>query len=698
MAPFVRFRSCVAIAMLLFGNALAAASPDGNTLVTATLRLPTTQLQRGRATTVAVHLAPKPGWHVYWKNSGDTGLATKLEWALPNGVTASDIRWPVPEVKTTGPLTDYVYDKPTSHFVDLAVDADAPLGPTTVRVTAKWLVCERLCVPGSRTLEVATSIADTAGEETADAEALTREKARLPLEDARWRASARRDGDVVLLSVEGTPPPKGSLRFLPWNKGQIVNGAGQPVEAIGNRRTLRLALDTTRDAAALVFPTLEGVLVAEEGFTESRRQGLWIAAPIGALAAEAAGPTLWQMFLFAFLGGLILNLMPCVFPVLSIKVLGFLEQAEQSPSLSRRHGWVFLGGVLVSFWALVAVLLGLRAAGEQLGWGFQLQSPAFVVVLGLVFFVVGLYFLGTFEVGGALMNVGRGLAAQSGYAGSFFSGVLATVAATPCTAPFMGSAVGFALLQPAPTAVALFTALAVGMGFPYVLFAGSPRLLRLLPRPGRWMESLKQALAFPLFATTIWLAWVLGQQRGLDAAIALLCACLFLGVAGWLLVRWPRHGTAPRPFRLARVTAVLAVLASAWLAVAATRGEATPAATGAFTVASIPYDRERIAALQAEGRPVFVDFTAAWCLTCKVNEKVLFSSNAVLAAFHKRNVQLMIADWTNGDERITRALAEFGRSGVPFYLLYPPKAGAAPLPLPELLTPGIVLEALNRAQ
>lgn len=677
---------------------LFAAGPDGNTLVDARLFAETTQLARGKSTTVAVVLTPQKGWHVYWKNSGDTGLPTRFSWQTPKGVTVGDAHWALPVVKTSGPLTDYIYEDETPHLFDVAVRADAPTGPAKVTVTAKWLVCAHLCVPGSKTLELDTVVADDGGAATDRAPLIERARRGLPLEDARWKATARRDGAAALLTVTGAPAPKGTLRFLPWNKGQIANGAGQPVEVVGEARTLRLALDETRDPKDLAFPVLEGVLVADGGWTEPTRQGLWISAPVdGDGATAAGGPPLWQMFLFAFLGGLILNLMPCVFPVLSIKVLGFLEQAEKSPAISRRHGWVFLTGVLVSFWILVAVLLGLRAAGEHLGWGFQLQSPAFVVALGVVFFAVGLYFLGTFEVGGGLMNVGQSLASRAGYAGSFFSGVLATVAATPCTAPFMGSAVGFALLQPAPIAVLLFTALAVGMGFPYVVLAGSPRLLRLLPRPGRWMESLKQALAFPLFATSLWLAWVLGQQRGLDGALAMLGACLCVGFAGWLFVRWPRHGTAPRPFLAARVLAVASLGAALWLSVGATHGEPPQAAGSApHAVPSIPYDRDRIHALQAEGRPVFVDFTAAWCLSCKVNEKIIFSSNAVLAAFAERKVQLMTADWTNGDETITKALAEFGRSGVPFYLVYPPKAGAAPIPLPEVLTPGLVVEALAK--
>jgi thiol:disulfide interchange protein DsbD len=428
-----------------------------------------------------------------------------------------------------------------------------------------------------------------------------------------------------------------------------------------------------------------------------------------ATESSSGGPALslpWAL-LFAFGGGLLLNLMPCVFPVLSVKILGFAQQGDDEPSRIRTHGLLFGAGVLVSMWILAGALLGLRAAGSQIGWGFQLQSPTFIALMALLFVGIGLNLLGAFEVGTRVMNWGgrmQSAAPDAGGTSAFLTGVLATVVATPCTAPFMGAALGVALTLSVGGALLIFTALGAGMAAPYVGLSMSPALLQKLPKPGRWMETLKQLFAFPMFATAIWLVWVFGQQTGNGGVALLLFGMLLLGLAAWIVHRW----SLPQLSRMASIAARTAVVAMVGGAVAAglvgARSSAPPspaasanvAGSGADTASAswTPYSAETVASLREDGRPVFVDFTAAWCLTCQVNERSVLNTETVQDAFAKRNVALVKADWTNRDAEITKALASHGRSGVPVYVLYPGD-GSEPTLLPEVLTQDIVLDALR---
>jgi thiol:disulfide interchange protein DsbD len=410
-------------------------------------------------------------------------------------------------------------------------------------------------------------------------------------------------------------------------------------------------------------------------------------------------PLSWALLLrttgLAFLGGLLLNLMPCVFPVLFLKGLALVHTGHRELHKLRAHGLVYAAGILVSFWVLVAVLLGLRAAGATLGWGFQFQSPVFLSLMAGLLFFLGLSLAGQFEIGLTLTSAGGYLAQKQGYTGSFFTGVLAVVVATPCTAPFMGAAIGYALAQTAAVTFAVFTALALGLAAPYVALTLQPAWTRILPKPGVWMEVLRQAVAVPIFATVIWLAWVLAQAYGASVLAALLASFLLLAIAGWFLGRWP----AKRWSAAVAAVALLGVIALAFYGqnlVGESAGQASKANLDSATAGAWePWSAERQAAYQSQGRPVIVDFTASWCLSCQVNERVALERPEVQEAFRAGNVALLKADWTRHDEAITRALTALGRSGVPAYALYAP-GESQPQMLPEALTPGIVTDALGK--
>jgi thiol:disulfide interchange protein DsbD len=408
--------------------------------------------------------------------------------------------------------------------------------------------------------------------------------------------------------------------------------------------------------------------------------------------------SLWQALLFAFLGGIILNLMPCVLPVLSLKIMGFVNQAQEEGRSPLAHGLVFTLGVLVSFWSLVGLLLGLQAGGQQLGWGFQLQSPVFLIVLSTFMFLFGLNMLGVFEIGTSLTRVNTSRL-TGGWGGSFFSGVLATVVATPCTAPFMGSALGFSLTQPPHISLLIFTFLGLGMAAPYLVLSASPALLRFVPKPGPWMETLKQVMGFLLLGTVVWLMWVLGVQAGTHAVTALAGALLLISIGAWVIGRWGSLSAAASRRTVAYLVAILLIAGGVATAVLGVR-MGSPSVSETARQGSIawqPFSPEKLAELRAADKPVFIDFTAAWCLSCQVNEQVAFSSEEVQRKFSQLGIVPLKADWTSRDGAITRALAEHGRNSVPLYVLYG-TGDQPPIILPEILSPGIVLDALKQIE
>ena len=480
-----------------------------------------------------------------------------------------------------------------------------------------------------------------------------------------------------------TGHPTTGAEFFPLDQDQIVNAAPQPAAKVTNGIKLSLKKDPNLHTP---LAKLNGVLLLADGTAYE------IHASPGTLPATAeAAPGLLKFLALAFAGGIILNLMPCVFPVLFIKGLSLMEASQQEHSQVRNHGLVYTLGILVSFWAVVALLLGLRAGGRQLGWGFQFQSPGFIAVMALFLFFLGLSLAGMFEIGLTVTNTGSSLAARRGYAGSFFTGVLAMVVATPCTAPFMGAAIGFALAQSPVVAFAVFTALALGLAAPYLLLTFNPIWTRYLPRPGAWMEILKQATAAPIFATVIWLVWLFASTAGNDALAALLGAFLLLAIAGWILGRWPAR-RMPSAFAMAVILLAIATpLYTLWkfpgLAVSAAHAPQGPQAWQ-------PYTRASLEQYRAQGRPVFVDFTARWCLSCQVNERAVLDRSDVQRRLHDSGIVLIRADWTRHDEDIGAALSQLGRSGVPTYVFYLP--GQSPVLLPEVLTTGIMMGALDQ--
>ena len=656
----------------------------------------------GQPFSVGVRFEIDRGWHIYWQNPGDSGQAPRIDWQLPPGFAAGDVEWPYPEQVSPPPVVTYGY----ARQVVLPVTMTPPpglAGPVTVRARVQYLVCKDLCLPEQAELALELPVLDRAQPDPAGQRAIAAARARLPRQWPALTVDAARFERHVYLSWPAALG-SGAVRFFPDREGQFRHSAGQVLERVGDR--LRLTLTAT----ALPLERLTGVLVDPRGWDGAGRvPAVAVDVPVRLLdqapaagqpvAARAKQPATGGMGLalaagLALLGGLILNLMPCVFPVLSVKVLSFIQLAHGDPGRVRRHGLAFLAGVLVSFWLLAGLLLALRAAGGGVGWGFQLQSPGFVAAMALLLTAVGLNLLGAFEVGLGLARLAGSAPQPAGYPGSFLTGVLAVVVAPPCTAPFMGTALGFALARPAPEALAVFTALGLGMALPYLLLAEMPGLLARLPRPGAWMVTLRQGLAFPLFATAVWLAWVLGRQAGVDAVALLLLAALGVGLAAWGAGHLQR-GTR-RWLPGAVVLAGLGIAAVLGFAAAMRPVESAAPVRAASPAAGIdwqPWSAPRVTELRAAGRPVFVDFTAAWCISCQVNKQVALDTPTVARRFAELGVVALEADWTRYDPAITEALAGFGRSGVPLYVYYPP--GGEPKLLPAVLTPATVLAALD---
>lgn len=656
----------------------------------------------GQPFTVGVQFKLDRGWHVYWQNPGDSGQAPRIDWQLPTGFAAGAIEWPHPAQVSAPPVVTYGYEDAVLLPVTVTPPEQAS-GTVGLRGTVHYLVCKDLCLPEQAELALDLPVLDRAEPDPAGQRAIAAARARLPRQ-LPVPVNAARFGTHVYLDWPAARDSSGA-QFFPDREGQFKHSAGQTLERVGDR--LRLTLT----AGKAPVERLTGVLVDARGWDAAGQvPALAVDVPVRALEAAppggepvsrrvetTAGMGLALAAGLALLGGLILNLMPCVFPVLSVKVLSFIQLAHGDPGRVRRHGLAFLAGVLASFWLLAGLLLALRAAGGGVGWGFQLQSPGFVAAMALLLTAVGLNLMGAFEVGLGLSRLAGSAPQPAGYPGSFLTGVLAVLVATPCTAPFMGAALGFALARPAAEALAIFTALGLGMAAPYLLLAQMPGLLARLPRPGAWMVTLRQGLAFPLFATAVWLTWVLGRQSGVDAVGLLLLAALGVGFAAWgagHLQRGPQRRWLPGAVVLVGlgVAAVLGFAAAMRPAAMA----ATPArdATATGLIDWQPWSAQRVDELRAEGRPVFVDFTAAWCISCQVNKQVALDTDAVARRFADLGVAALEADWTRYDPAITQALAGFGRSGVPLYVYYPP--GGAPRLLPAVLTPALVLEAVAR--
>jgi len=661
----------------------------------------------GRPFTVGLHITLDRGWHTYWVNAGDSGTPALIDWTLPEGFEAGAIQWPTPERVPYPPLMSYAYHDEVLLPVEITPPAGLKPG-TTVRLEAQteWLVCEKVCLVARKPVSLELPVVSAGPAPSPWADDFRDARRAMAVDAPGWETVARAAGDSLYLGVrppEGRAVPAGSY-FFPLDDRLLEHAEAQPVGRGGAGTWIALPRSPYRPELP---DTLAGVLSLGAPVDDAGHTSLVVRAPIeegpapavdrwAQPVAEAAdGLTLLVALGFAFLGGLLLNLMPCVFPVLSLKVLGFVEHAAGDRARMRMHGAVFGAGVVLSFLAVAGVLMAIRAAGPEVGWGYQLQSPVIVALLAFLMVAIGLNFLGLFELGTSLTRLGRIGADEAGYRSSFLTGILAVIVATPCTAPFMGSAIGAALVRPPLEGLAVFAGLGLGMATPYMVLSTWPALLDRLPRPGPWMETLRQALAFPMLAVAAWLLWVLGLQVGVGGAAGVLYALLLFAFGAWLLGR--AGGAANATLRRAgRVVAVLALAGSvAWGVLTARSAPVAAEAAGGDLAAWTPYEPGVVERFQAEGQPVFVDFTAAWCITCQVNERVVLAADPVQKAFEAHDVALVRADWTRRDEVIGRALTALGRSGVPVYALYPPEPGAPPRLLPSVLTNAIVLDALE---
>jgi thiol:disulfide interchange protein len=721
-----------ALKIWLLALAVASLTPSafalsGNTVATdnvkARLVSEVATVGPGQTFWVALELEIRDGWHTYWRNPGDSGEPTKLAWQLPPGFSAGDIVWLTPHRFEIAPLVNYGYAKHAVHLVQITAPKDLKAGtPVSLAAKASWLVCSDVCIPEDANLQLSLPVsAQAGGADPSAATLFTAARSELPSAQPA-PTSARIQGDKLIITLGqewgATLSQISSLAFYPYDEGGIEYATPQTLTRSKDAVDLAMKVGYQPPKAGAI----RGVLVVtEQNGTQTDTVPIEIAADFSGAGADVkAGPrfapiaqsnsarsnkepehSLPTLLLFAVLGGLILNLMPCVFPVLSIKALNVMEQAKKHPAAVRAKGLVFAAGVIVSMLCLAGVLLMLRAGGEQLGWGFQLQSPLFVTLLVYLLLAVGLNLSGVFEVGGGLAGVGDNLTQGDSYSASFFTGVLATLVATPCSAPFMAPAVGAALTQAPFNALCIFAALGVGISLPFVLLSFAPWMRRVLPKPGAWMDTLKQVFAFPVYATAAWLLWVVAQETspfGLGAALA---GSILVALAAWSFQKSRSSAGGGRVTVIA--TAVISLLLAIFLPIrfadvaAAAPGETAQAKPGDDVWQ--PYSAARVAELNAAGRPLLVNFTASWCLTCLVNERNAFSDAAVQEIFRDKKVTLMKGDWTNRDPAITKALAAFGRAGVPLYVVYNSKPGATePVVLPQIITAGVVRSAFADTQ
>ena len=697
------------LALIVSGAAFAQPVNTGH--LQAELVAGTQGIAPGQTIQVALRQKIQKDWHTYWRNAGDSGEATKIKWTLPPGWTASDFTWPTPHRLPVGPLVNYGYEGEVLLPVTLTAPANARPGQTiTLTAAAAFLVCADICVPEDAVLKLTLPV--TAGPAPADPQwgaRIAKVVADAP-KPAGLSGLFEKQGETVKLAITGAALKGADLAgayFYPFSGTVIDHARPQPIERGPDGLTVTLTpgydfqspTPPKQLAGVLALDGKAYEVTAAPGPLPPGASGLGPPPVKAAVPVGAANLGLASAAFFALVGGLILNLMPCVFPVLAMKAASLAGHGGHE-ARARGQGIAFGAGVLVTFLSLAGLLIALRAAGAQLGWGFQLQDPPVVAALALLMLAVALNLSGLFEVGTSLQGVGTGLAAGGGLAGSFFTGVLAVVVAAPCTAPFMGPAIGWALTQPPAAALVVFLGLAIGFALPFVSVAFIPGLLARLPRPGAWMETFKKALAFPMFATVAWLVWVLTVQVGSDAVPRILGAAIVLALALWIAgTAQKRVATGGRPIVLASLAAGLGLIAVGGGAFWPQYTLAAPTEVAGADATHLdyePYTPERLAALQAEGRPVLVNYTAAWCVSCQVNDRVALSTKAVSEALTRHNAVYLKADWTKRDPAIAAELARFGRAGVPLYLVYGARGGE-PVILPSILTTGVVVKALDAA-
>jgi len=671
-----------------------------------------------------VDLKMEPGWHTYWKNPGDAGQATEIKWQLPAGVTAGEIQWPLPEKLPPAEVTTYGYENEVVLLVPLTLASNLPAGPLNLAAKVSWLECKESCIPASAGVQVVLNVGNE-NKTSADAAAIESWNSRVPKPwpnltiQAWWEKTTNDDTRNLII---GLPSDSNELDrsddFFPDSNDNFE------VQALTESIALAVLQKTTREIylrkSVKKFSgdwpkEISGVWFIQKGITaKSYAIKFPIAdqAPANEIISAPAvsspslpAQSLWQMLLFAFIGGLILNIMPCVLPVIALKILGFVSEAKSEPRRVRNLGLIYAAGVLLSFLALAALVIGVKAAGNHAGWGMQFGSPVFIVCLTTLVTLVALNLFGVFEVilGGRAIGAAGELASKHGAAGAFFNGVLATVLATPCTAPFLGAALGFAFAQSAVVIVLIFLTVGLGLASPYILLSWNPAWLKFLPKPGAWMEKFKIAMGFPMLATVVWLFNVAASSYGKNV----LWLGIFLVVvafAAWIFGEFVQRGRARKGVALALVLILLAGGYAFALEKELDWRTAMPdtSTTGSLKESADGIDWQRwspeaVATARAAGKVVLVDFTADWCLTCQVNKKTSIEISSVREKIKSLNAVALLGDYTHFPDAITTELNRYHRAGVPLVLVYPKSADAAAIVLPEVLTPGIVLDALDRA-
>lgn len=682
------------------------------------------EIEPGETLLIAIEQTIYPHWHTYWINPGDSGDAMRLDWSLPDGFTAEALHWPAPEAISVGPLVSYGYEDRAVILQEVTAPHTLPEGPLALDVRIELLVCEDICIPEFATL----SLTLNDGRDEDNAAYIDEAWQEMPTEvGAMWDAFYDVDAENRLTirvdtrqsAMLGTIPDDATLTYMPAEWG--ITEAGQP-QTVAFEDARHLMIQQARGQRGLdEISALPGLLVYTD--INGRHTGLAFtalpaptidenaaAAPAGTAAGDdSAAPVLGidpgraadvgfiQALILALAGGLILNLMPCVFPVLSMKALSLVKMSEQNVAHARLYGLTYTAGILVCFAAIAGLLIALIAAGSQIGWGFQLQNPLIVLGLAWLLFVIGLNLSGLFEISGSFTNVGSGLARREGLTGSFFTGVLAAIVATPCTAPFMGVAIGYALTQPAVQSFSVFLMLGFGLALPFLVLAFVPALRRALPKPGPWMQTFREFLAFPMYASAAWLIWVYALQTDINGVLVALAGMVTIALVIWMFTRAPHNRGGKWSVRV-----IALLIGLMMVAVTAQYHRDRPAASAAELPANGDtgaqrFTPDRLSEALAGPQPVFVNMTAAWCITCKVNERVALEIPATRALFAEHDMIYFKGDWTNQDPDITAYLQNYGRNGVPIYVYYaPPIDGQRPEPvvLPQILTPAIVREAL----
>ena len=658
-----------------------------------------TGISDSEPTYIALQILLEPDWHTYWKNPGDSGAAPILTITAPEEVKVSGAIFPLPQRFDTPPLTTIGYEKQV--FFLFQVDANpekkpAPGSTVKIKLDAEWLVCKVECIPAFGAFEI--DLMTVAGDRKPSEffHILSNAVTNIPAASSTlvtWQSPEQRDGHILLSGKADAASGLVPVDFFPVIGS--ASSAAQP-EIIAQDFSFKLKPNAELKSTPEKPAKIEGLALLQDA--SGKRFGVQVdltlssdavANAIGSTPAAANDVNIWKILGFAFLGGLLLNLMPCVFPVISIKLFSILEEAHGDSKVVRQHCLAYVAGVVLSFLAIGIMLIALRAGGTSLGWGFQLQSPGFIATMCAVFVLMAFSFLGFVDFNIPVGSKGASLLRKDGSVGQFFTGILSTVVASPCTAPFMGFAMGAAISQSYPVILATFIALGLGLGSPYLAFMINPKVLRLLPKPGAWMETLRQFMAFPLLATCLWLLWLLGRVSGPDDVIWTLTAIFGLSLAVWVRMRMQL------PLVATLIGAVVLVLSLVQVYQNKDAGMQTQAqVAGANDLRWIPFTDASLAEARSTGKPVFVDFTADWCITCKVNERVTFHNQEVIDYIQTNSLVMVKGDWTRRDPAITAILSRYNRIGVPLYLFFKPGSETAHV-LPEVLTPNIFTSELN---